>query len=189
MQIPSNLRPKLYALDSSVKAAMLKSSHTLASSPTTADWERPVTPQSKKGLRRVQSSDTFDTPRQPTLASLAAEESRKLAYPPSLSVAPVSAHHSPYLLAPQRQASNHCRGLSFDGERVFSKSQVNLAASSSALDLSNQKLTKEKSKDKSGTKTLSPTRFCSLLTGTSTLHLEVEDVKKLRLLLRNESAS
>jgi hypothetical protein len=169
---------------------MLKSSHTMIPSPTTTiDLERPTTPQSKRGLRRVQSSDTLDTPRQPTLAALAAEESKKLGYPPSLSVAPVSAHHSPYLSSPQRNISGHSRGLSFDAPRTFSKSQVDLTASSSALDLSNQKLTKEKLKDKGPTKNLSPMRFCSLLTGTSSLHLEVEDVKKLRLLLRNESAS
>ena len=168
---------------------MLKSSYSMIHSPTTTEPMRPVTPQSKKGLRRAHSSDTLDTPRQPTLASLAAEESKNLAYPPSLSVAPVSAHHSPYLSSPQRKISGHSRGLSFDAPRIFSKSQVNLTASSSTLDLTSHKITKEKLKDKGTTKNLSPMRFCSLLTGTSSLHLEVEDVKKLRLFLRNESAS
>jgi len=176
-------------MDASVKAEMLKSSYTLIPSPTTIEPVRPVTPLPKKGLRRAHSSDTLDSPRQPTLASLAAEESKKLSYPPSLSVVPVSAHHSPYLSSPQRKASGHSRGLSFDAPRIFSKSQVNLTASSSTLDLTNHKITKEKLKDKGTTKNLSPMRFCSLLTGTSSLHLELEDVKKLRLLLRNESAS
>lgn len=165
---------------------MLKSSQTMVSSPTTTEPKRPSTPKSKKGLRRALSSDTLDSPHQPTLASLAAEESL---YPSSLSAAPVSAHHSPYLSSPQRKASSHSRGLSFDAPRIFSKSQVDLTASSSVLDLNNLKLTKEKLKDKGTTKNLSPMRFCSLLTGTSTLQLEVETVKKLRLLLRNESAS
>jgi hypothetical protein len=176
-------------MDESVKAEMLKSSHTMIPSPTTMELMRPATPQSKKDLRRAHSSDTLDTPRQPTLASLAAEERKNLAYPSSLSVAPVSAHHSPYLSSPQRNVSGHSRGLSFDAPRIFSKSQVNLTASSSTLDLTGHKITKEKLKDRGTTKNLSPMRFCSLLTGTSSLHLEVEDVKKLRLLLRNESAS
>ncbi|RXW23275.1 hypothetical protein EST38_g2577 [Candolleomyces aberdarensis] len=45
-------------------------------------------------------------------------------------------------------------------------------------------------KDKNGTvKNLSPTRFCSILQGQSSLQMDVEDIKKLRLMLRNESAS
>lgn len=175
-------------MDSSVKAAMLKSSQTMVNLPAAAEPPRPATPQSKKGLRRAHSSDSLGTPRQPTLASLVAEESEKLAYPSSLSIAPVSAYHSPYMSSPQRKASGHSRGLSFDAPRLFSRSQVNLAASSSTLDLTGHKLTKEKLKDKGTTKNLSPTRFFSLLTSTSSLHLEIEDVKKLRLLLRNESA-
>lgn len=56
----------------------------------------------------------------------------------------------------------------------------------STLDLaSGAKVTK----DKNGTvKNLSPTRFCSILQGQSSLHMDVEDIKKLRLMLRNESA-
>jgi len=175
-------------MDASVKAAMLKSSQTMVNLPTAAEPPRSVTPEPKMGLRHAHSSDSLGTPYQPTLASLAAEEREKLAYPSSLSVAPVSAHHSPYMSSPQRKASGHSRGLSFDAPRLFSKSQVNLAASSSTLDLTGHKLTKEKLKDKGTKKNLSPTRFISLLTGTSSIHLEIEDVKKLRLLLRNESA-
>ncbi len=177
-------------MDASVKAAMLKSSRTMVNTPATAELlVRPATPQPKKGLRRAHSSDSLNTPRQPTLATLAVEESKKLAYPHSLSVAPVSAHNSPYLASPQRKASGHSRGFSFDIPRISSKSQVDLAASSSTFDpASGQKLNKDKLKDKGPAKNLSPMRFCSLLLGASTLHLEVEDVKKLRLLLRNESA-
>jgi hypothetical protein len=45
------------------------------------------------------------------------------------------------------------------------------------------------SKDKGPAKNLTPSRFFSILTGTSSTQLEVENVKKLRLLLRNESAT
>lgn len=174
-------------MDASVKAAMLKSSLTMINATATVEpLTRPATPEPKKGLRRAHSSDSLNTPRQPTLASLAIEEDKKLAYPPSLAV---SAHNSPYLASPQRKVSGHARGFSFDTPRMFSKSQVDLAGSSSAFHHSGHKLNKDKSRDKFAAKNLSPTRFCSLLVGTSTLHLEVEDVKKLRLLLRNESAS
>ena len=39
------------------------------------------------------------------------------------------------------------------------------------------------------TKNISPTQFCSILTSTSSTQLDVEGLKKLRLLLRNEVAS
>jgi len=177
-------------MDASVKAAMLKSSRTMVNTSTPAELlVRPATPQPKKGLRRAHSSDSLNTPRQPTLAALAIEESKNLAYPHSLSVAPVSAHNSPYLASAPRKASGHSRGFSFDSPRISSKSQVDLAASSSTFDpASGQMFNKDKLKDKSAAKNLSPMRFCSLLISTSTLHVDVEDVKKLRLLLRNESA-
>ena len=38
-------------------------------------------------------------------------------------------------------------------------------------------------------KATTPTRFTSILTGTSSLKLEIDDVKKLRLMLRNEPAA
>jgi hypothetical protein len=45
-----------------------------------------------------------------------------------------------------------------------------------------------KEKNNSVVKDISPTRFFSILSGTSSTQLDVESVKKLRLLLRNESA-
>ncbi|KAF9532476.1 armadillo-type protein [Crepidotus variabilis] len=188
LQIPASLRPKLYGMDASVKAAMLKSSQTMAITPVASEFSRPSTPQPEgpKGLRRVHSSESLSNTRQPTLAQLAAEEREILRYPSDLSAAPVSAHNSPYM-SPQRKSSGHTRGHSFDSPtRKISKNQANLTASSSTLDLTTgQKV----SKDKQVAKNLSPTKFCSVLTATSSLHLDVEDVKKLRLLLRNESAS
>ena len=46
-----------------------------------------------------------------------------------------------------------------------------------------------KDKEKEKWKDITPTRFCSMLTNTSSTQLEVEAIKKLRLMLRNESAA
>ncbi|KAF8150869.1 armadillo-type protein [Crassisporium funariophilum] len=185
LQIPASLRPKLYGMDASVKAAMLKSSQTMAISPL-PEPEIPTTPRANRSLRRAHSIESI-SPRQPTLASLAAQYS-ELSNSPGSSAAHVSAHHSPYLAA-QRKASGHARGMSmsFEAPRLFSKSQVNLASSSSLDLIAGGKGIKEKGALL--TKNLSPTKFCSILTGTSSTQLDVEDLKKLRLLLRNEAAS
>jgi hypothetical protein len=170
-------------MDASVKAAMLKSSQTMAMSPV-QDLVTPTTPQTK-GVRKAHSTDSMSSPRHPTLASLVNDNS-ELPYP-GLAAAHVSAHNSPYLSTPPGKFSSHSRGLSFDGTRLFSKSQVNIASSSN-LDLTyGNKLPKEKGALL--TKNLSPTKFCSILTSTSSTQLDVEDLKKLRLLLRNETAS
>ena len=165
---------------------MIKSSQTLAITPVTGHSE-PITPQINQSLRRAHSIESL-SPRHPTLASLAAEYS-ELSHTAGLSAAHVSAHHSPYLASPQRKpSSGHPRGMSFDAPRLFSKSQVNLTASSSTLDLTGGG---KQGKEKGAviTKNISPTRFCSILTSTSSTQLDVEGLKKLRLLLRNEVAS
>lgn len=183
LQIPSSLRPKLYGMDASVKAAMIKSSQTMAISPTIPS--EPTTPRVK--LRRAHSTDFLNTPRHPTLASLATEYS-ELPHTTGFSVAHVSAHHSPYLPPPQSKPGEHGRGNSFDGPRIFSKSQINLVSSSSTLDLTG---VGKQGKEKGAViaKNISPTMFCSILTSTSSTQLNVEGLKKLRLLLRNEVAS
>ena len=48
------------------------------------------------------------------------------------------------------------------------------------------KVSKEKKKEKDAA--LSPQRYCNMLLATSSIHLDIEVVKKLRLMLRNESA-
>jgi hypothetical protein len=76
-----------------------------------------------------------------------------------------------------RFSTGHIRGISCDTATALARSQV------AAGDLA------KPSKDKGSTKNLTPLRFFSILTGTSSTQLEVENVKKLRLLLRNESAT
>ncbi|TFK33227.1 armadillo-type protein [Crucibulum laeve] len=181
LQIPSTLRPKLIGMDSTVKAAMLKSSQTMVVSPDPTP-SPPITPRAK-ALRRAHSTESLNSPRHAALTS-----EFDLLEPPNTACfsGQVSAHHSPYMAGSPRKPSGHTRGLSFDAPRLFSRSQVNLDITNSTLDLSGGKIGKEKG---ISSKNISPTKFFSILSSTSTTQLDVEEVKKLRLLLRNESAS
>lgn len=165
-------------MDATVKAAMLKSSQTMVLNPKPVS--PPVTPRSG-ALRRAHSSETLSSPRVTT-------EYEELE-PPQAPFAggQVSAHHPSSISgSPTPRKSSHSRGLSFDAPRIFSRSQVHLPASTSTLDLTApNKQTKEKF---TATKNITPTKFFSILSGTSSTQLDVEDIKKLRLLLRNESA-
>ncbi|TFK27799.1 hypothetical protein FA15DRAFT_635109 [Coprinopsis marcescibilis] len=174
LQIPPSLRPKLLGMDSTVKAAMLKSSQVLSLNPAPA--APPATPP--RTLRRVHSTESLASPRPAFLNEIEHIQQPKTA-------TYVSSHNSPYSSPRARQASGHSRGNSFDASRFFSRSQVNLASMSN-LDLTaGGKISKEKIVPKN----LSPTRFCSILQGQSSTQVDVEDIKKLRLMLRNESAS
>ncbi|KZV59875.1 hypothetical protein PENSPDRAFT_644700 [Peniophora sp. CONT] len=68
LQIPDYLRPRLLGMESTVKEAMLKGSHTLVM-PQAA--ERPATPPATRGLRRVQSGSSLsiESPRPQRVAS------------------------------------------------------------------------------------------------------------------------
>ncbi|KAG5339822.1 hypothetical protein C0989_003504 [Termitomyces sp. Mn162] len=178
LQIPTTLRPKLVGMDASVKAAMLKSSQTMALNPP-KEVTSPIAPRSA-ALRRVHSIESLDSPRKPKpyIDDDALEPPR----PPYAGgqVSALNGSQSP------RKPSIHSRGLSFDTQRIFSRSQINLASSSTLDLLSSGKPTKEKP---TSMKNLTPTKFFSILSGTSSTQLEVEDIKKLRLLLRNETAT
>ncbi|KAH9957444.1 armadillo-type protein [Russula dissimulans] len=164
LQIPSTLRPKLAGMEPSVKAAMLKSSHVLAPPAAT-------TPAPARGLRRVQSGSSLnlDSPHK----DAAAVPDQYHYHRPAKSI---SAQDAAAAAGPQ-----HSRGLSVD---VVSpprrpKSRSGFAASATAGDLYGA----------ARGKVFSPVQFVSLLTGKSSLGLEVDIVKKLRLMLRNEAAS
>ncbi|GLB40330.1 putative diaphanous GTPase-binding domain containing protein [Lyophyllum shimeji] len=175
LQIPTTLRPKLIGMDATVKAAMLKSSQTMALNPT-KPVTPPVTPRPAT-LRRVHSIESLDSPR-PSKPYLDYD----IIEPPNPPFAgrQVSAVHG----STPRKSSGHTRGMSFD---AFSRSQVHLPMSRSTLDLtSGGKPGKEKL---TATKNLTPTKFFSILSSTSSTQLDIEDIKKLRLLLRNETAS
>lgn len=168
-------------MDAGVKAAMLKSSHLVAEKlgVATADTT-PTTPtRNPASLRRVHSTESLGSPRPGFMVDAHAFEPPKSAGLPN-HVSAQTAHPSPY-----GATSGRSRQASVDIGRFFSKSVINLGTASSA-DLT---LGGKTSKDKHGsTKNLSPMRFCSLLQGQSSLQLDVEDIKKLRLMLRNESA-
>ncbi|KAF8183389.1 armadillo-type protein [Pholiota molesta] len=154
----------LYGMDASVKAAMLKSSQTMAMSPV-QDLVTPTTPQTK---------DSMSSPRHPTLASLVNDNS-ELPYPgwplpmfPRI-ILPTSLLHqenSPHTL------------VAFPLTALVS---FRRAKSTSPLLPIGPYIWKQTTKRKgcSLTKNLSPTKFCSILTSTSST----------QLLLRNETAS
>ncbi|OBZ72179.1 GTPase-binding protein rid1 [Grifola frondosa] len=73
------------------------------------------------------------------------------------------------------RTTGHGRGLSLDVKRRLADGPSDAG-----------KPTKDKRMKLSA---LAPEKYCSILLGSSSTHLEVESVKKLRLLLRNEAAS
>ncbi len=146
-------------MESTVKAAMLKSSHVLVPAATA------TTPSPTRGLRRVQSgsSITIESPLKGSAADLDHLHAAKGATTPDARGGPSTAIH-------------HSRGVSVD---VPQRPKSRSGFTNSAADWN------------SGTargKVFSPVQFVSLLTGKSSLELEVDVVKKLRLFLRNEAA-
>ncbi|KAJ6532087.1 armadillo-type protein [Mycena capillaripes] len=190
LQIPSTLRPRLIGMESTVKAAMLKSSQTMAVPPLplpVSQGTAPLTPRSA-ALRRTRSTESLDSPRH-SRASLEYAPPRAPALFGEAAQTGGASSVGPDA-SPARKVSGHARGTSFDTSRLLSRSQIHLPASVSVVDLTG-KAPKERGvagKEKVA-KDISPTRFFSILSGTSSTHLDIENVKKLRLLLRNESAS
>lgn len=165
---------------------MLKSSHVLALKPSPDPRRTPPHTPRSIALRRTRSTESLSSPRQTNL-SLEADE----LYPPIRPFAPpqLSSHHNPSVGASPtpRKSSSHARGMSFDA--LTSRSTLNLAMSASVTDLTAGG--SKSNKDKYGTigKNVSATQMISALSSTSSTDLDVEFIKKLRLLLRNESAS
>ncbi|KAF5337944.1 hypothetical protein D9758_013127 [Tetrapyrgos nigripes] len=184
LQIPSTLRPKLAGMDNSVKAAMLKSSQGMTLNLKSTN-SPPMTPRSS-ALRRTRSIESLDSPR----VYKNSIDSDLLPPRPPFAANQLSSQHSSSVTSSSPRKASHSRGISL-GTGFMSRSQVNLNASSSVLDLNTLgKQPKEKEKGPStGSRTLSPQSFVSLLQGTSSTDLDIESVKKLRLLLRNESAN
>ncbi|KAG6373394.1 armadillo-type protein [Boletus reticuloceps] len=74
----------------------------------------------------------------------------------------------------------HESGASFDAAQTLSRARAPVTP---------VELVSSKSKEKALSKGMTPVKLCSILTSTSSTILDVEVVKKLRLLLRNEAAS
>ena len=152
-------------MEPSVKAAMLKSSHVLAPAAGTE-------PAAARGLRRVQSGSSLnlESPSHKDAAAVPGQPHHHHRPAKSTSAQDAAAAASP----------QHSRGLSVDivSPPRRPKSRSGFAASATAADLNGA----------ARGKVFSPVQFVSLLTGKSSLELEVDIVKKLRLMLRNEAA-
>ena len=127
-------------------------------------------------LRRTRSIDSLDSPFKGLEFELR---------PPRAPFATFDAQNTPPG-SPSRKASGHSRGISLSSG-FMSRSQLNLPFSGSTVDLTNGG---RSSKEKTSTmaRNLSPVNFVSILSGSSSTCLEVESVKKLRIMLRNEPA-
>ncbi|KAG1759198.1 armadillo-type protein [Suillus occidentalis] len=158
LQIPSTVRVKLAGMDSTVKAAMLKSSHVITSNPTSGSPSTPLT------LRKARSSESMGSP-----------------LPPSMSYDQMPTKTSTTDLHALDDKQGHNRGLSCDATQTLSRGQNSPVIPGDLIT--------SKSKEKGFVKNITPVKFCSILASTSSTQLEVEIVKKLRLLLRNESAT
>jgi hypothetical protein len=140
---------------------MLKSSHVLGPAATA------TAPAPTRGLRRVQSGSSIESPLKGSAAVLDHPHTANGATTPDArggpsAVTATSAHHS--------------RGVSIDVPRR-PKSRSGFTTPAADLNSSAAR-----------GKVFSPVQIVSLLTGQSSLELEVDVVKKLRLLLRNEAA-
>lgn len=166
LQIPSTVRVKLAGMDATVKAAMLKSSHILTSNQTSGS---PSTPRT---LRKAHSSESVGSPLPPSLS---------YDHTPTKGswISGLAGKSTINLHAIDKQG--HVRGSSFDAAEALSPGQ--------APPVIPGDLTMFKSKDKGFVKNITPVKFCSILSSSSSTQLELEIVKKLRLLLRNESAT
>ncbi|KAH8100969.1 armadillo-type protein [Cristinia sonorae] len=167
LQIPPTLRPKLATMEPSVKAAMLKSSKTLAVA-------KPVSPpRTPKGLRKAYSSESLVSSPRPQYVQLM--DDHDLFRPPQISAYGMDTAGSSN--SPSRSFATHGRGTSMDARRdPVAQRKTPATVSTRSKD------------DKTKNGPNAPSRFCNALTSNSSLHLDVEVVKKLRLLLRNEPA-
>ncbi|KAL4066928.1 armadillo-type protein [Scleroderma yunnanense] len=174
LQIPSTLRPKLVNMDATVKAAMLKSSRVLTTNPpvsaTTA--AQPSTPRTVRKARSIESIISH-TP----ISGLGQDG------PPRRGLwgNPLAGKSTADLHTPDFPDKTHGRGMSFDTSRSLSRSQTPAVIPGDLMT--------NKSKDKAFGKTITPVKFCSTLFSSSSMSLDIDVVKKLRLMLRNEAAA
>ncbi|KAI5983410.1 armadillo-type protein [Pisolithus albus] len=171
LQIPPTLRPKLTNMDTSVKAAMLKSSRVLTTNPpvSATPAAQPSTPRTVRKARSIESiiSPSAHTPSQPRRGGLWKNA--------------LAGKSTTDLHASDGMDKVHGRGRSFDTSRTLSRSETPAVIPGDLMT--------NKSREKAFGKTITPVKFCSILFSTSSTALEVDVVKKLRLMLRNESAA
>ncbi|KZT41861.1 hypothetical protein SISSUDRAFT_1042398 [Sistotremastrum suecicum HHB10207 ss-3] len=215
LQIPPTLRPRLAGIDTPIKAAMLRSSRQLASTSTLSTLSTTLTaagegegrePRTPRTLRKTRSSEGFESPRNIPLPSdlnspfgsggggTPRKRVMSRPTPPTPSYIPTSASASPtaspHTHANRANIPTHARGVSLDFPRIDRAQSIPIPLALEPTSTSKPATAKTAttfSKAKS-MRDWTPEAFCSLLNHTSIFQLEVEAVKKLRLLLRNESA-
>lgn len=178
LQIPPTLRPKLTNMDTSVKAAMLKSSRVLTTNPplSATPAAQPSTPRT---IRKARSIESIVSPSAHTPGSGLGHESQPRRG--GLWKNALAGKSTTDLHASDGMDKTRDRGRSFDTSRTLSRSETPAVIPGD--------LTTNKSREKAFGKTITPVKFCSILFSTSSTALEVDVVKKLRLMLRNESAA
>lgn len=145
-------------MESSVKAAMLKSSKTIVNAQQ---------PPTTRGLRKAHSIESLESPK-PAKKSIDYDHLyHKTAGRTTVNPVPDDDSARP---------KSRSRGKSIDISRPKSRAR-NKSVDEGA-----------KGKDKKVGISWTPSRFCTILDATPSATLEVETVKKLRLHLRNESA-
>ncbi|KAG8896032.1 hypothetical protein FRC00_006593, partial [Tulasnella sp. 408] len=198
MQIPSTLRPKLVTLDSPVKAAMLKSSQALNVMGAGPVLAPPSAPGLNGSLRKSRSIESMPStpPRGPS----------GHIHSPSLDAGNLST--ADILVPPRPLSANFGTGTSFgsDGESV--QSPISRSGSVEFLPALATDLTGDNAKDKKAKlnkkdkknkdknekvqipeKELTAEYMSAWLARMKSSDLEVERLKRLRLLLRNEAAT
>ncbi|KAI0076019.1 hypothetical protein K474DRAFT_1313687 [Panus rudis PR-1116 ss-1] len=173
LQIPPTIRPKLAGMEPSVKAAMLKSSQVI----TLKGPSSSSPPRTPKGLRKARSSESLSSPRQQVSP---AHDDSDLFRSPNATGNSFEAALVGFSNGQSFVSAGHARGKSLDLRRdvLANQSMVSLVAPSG-----------KPTKAKAGKDTTSPARYCNILLGSSSTQLDVEVVKKLRIMLRNEPAS
>ena len=189
LQIPSATRSKLATLDTPVKAAMLKSSHVL-------NIDGPLPPPPSIGepghLRKSRSSTSLaESPRPGHMRSKSLFND--IPYKPrpssSLGTAPIPPLDDVLDRGSTPWMKEEFAGSSSSLGRSSSPTPLASASSSMSTGAHPRRSAKDKTaKEKERDKELAPGAFASMLNKTTCTTLDVEKLKKLRLMLRNESA-
>ncbi|KZT52327.1 hypothetical protein CALCODRAFT_502444 [Calocera cornea HHB12733] len=186
LQIPESLRPRLTTLEPSVKAAMLRSSKTLDFLAATG----PAPPAFTKSVRKVRSDDSL-VPRTST-PMLSPKKRKAFESPPAT---PIRRGSKPPFEVMESSSSFAFVGAdltlaSTKSSRPVSGDMPQFPSMSSLADLDDAPPKSVKSRLNSKEKALNtPSGLAGMLANTSATKVDVERVKKLRLLLRNEPAS
>ncbi|KAG9015207.1 hypothetical protein FRB94_004326 [Tulasnella sp. JGI-2019a] len=198
MQIPSTLRPKLVTLDTPVKAAMLKSSHTL-----NVAAAAPLTPPKFPSLRKTQSSESLlSSPtrpfgqghtRSPSLDGGDFDQPLMAPRPLSSNFGTTSSHESGSSSvggSPSANASMEFlphTALYPEAESGTSADALAAAAKAKGKKASKDRAAREKEKERELEQT--PEAMAMWLASNKSTALDVERIRKLRVFLRNETAS